>query len=145
MRRAVLITRQAIAPRFAIRIRLNMCLFTCNLWAGSSQADLDDESGDRVADSRLCRERRARPDSAEKCRTFSCRGVYALFSRYLAGTSGGLSQLPLHRTGPRLILNSASRVSPIAADFGHFQPNTPIISRGGRFQSSRRATPRAPA
>src|SRR5258708_39286146 len=38
MRRAVLITRQAISPRFAIRIRLNMRLFTCNLWAGSSLA-----------------------------------------------------------------------------------------------------------
>src|ERR1700742_4666175 len=27
-------TRQAISPRFAIRIRLNMCLFTCDLWRG---------------------------------------------------------------------------------------------------------------
>src|SRR6266851_8218206 len=38
MRRAVLITRQAISPRFAIRIRLNMCLLTSNLGAGSSLA-----------------------------------------------------------------------------------------------------------
>src|SRR6202521_4236410 len=27
-------TRQAISPRFAIRIRLNICWLTCNLWAG---------------------------------------------------------------------------------------------------------------
>src|ERR1700681_2105573 len=36
MRRAVLMTRQAISPRLAIRIRLNMGLLICNLWAGSS-------------------------------------------------------------------------------------------------------------
>src|ERR1700692_3825988 len=27
-------TRHAISPRFAIRIRLNICWLTCNLWAG---------------------------------------------------------------------------------------------------------------
>src|SRR5258708_7273025 len=37
MRRAVLMTRQAISPRFAIRIRLNM-FFLLELWAGSSPA-----------------------------------------------------------------------------------------------------------
>jgi hypothetical protein len=34
MRRAVLMTLQAISPRFAIKIRLNMDLFACNLEGG---------------------------------------------------------------------------------------------------------------
>src|SRR3954464_286822 len=38
IRRAVLMTRQAISPRLAIRIRLNMRLFTCNLAAGVQPA-----------------------------------------------------------------------------------------------------------
>jgi hypothetical protein len=37
MRRAVLITRQAISPRFAIRIVLNILVFI-DLWAGSAPA-----------------------------------------------------------------------------------------------------------
>jgi hypothetical protein len=32
--------RQAISPRLAIRIRLNMGLFTCNLWAGALTRNL---------------------------------------------------------------------------------------------------------
>ena len=31
-------TRQAISPRFAIRIRLNICWLICNLWAGDRTA-----------------------------------------------------------------------------------------------------------
>src|SRR4051812_17432239 len=39
MRRAVLMTRQAISPRLAINIRLNIWLFTCKRRAGSSLPD----------------------------------------------------------------------------------------------------------
>src|SRR4051812_21741584 len=39
MRRAVLMTRQAISPRLAINIRLNIWLFTCKRRAGSSPPD----------------------------------------------------------------------------------------------------------
>ena len=40
----------------------------------------------------MCRQRRARPDSAQNGCSLSRRGVYALFSRYLAGAQGSVSR-----------------------------------------------------
>src|ERR1700681_3893060 len=63
----------------------------CHGNSSGSEAHLDDESRDRVAYSCVCRERRARPNSAEDLCSLSRQGVFALFPPHLSGTSGSLS------------------------------------------------------